>query len=223
MTGKEVYKIWAPAGSKWIDWVRPVAFIAINDRSQIHPTGSRIHPTGSLTIPGINYLSKVQENTAIILDLPGCDSIKEGIALAGLGYRPIPIYNGANEQQGAMALVNNHTIESALIWGAIELEKQEITSNAPPAFLLDSNRTHRFRMSVAMFDNSWDIYDQDMPSAEYFIENGINKIIVRGNTIQKDLYIILYKYQKKGIVIYFTHGYEEPKVTVIKQPAHRDK
>ena len=178
MTGKEIFRIWAPAGSKWIDWVRPVPFIAINDRS-------RIYPAVNLTIPSINYLGKVQENTAIILDLPGCDSIKEGIALAGLGFRPIPLYNGANEQQGAMALVNNHAIESALIWGATELEKLKITSNATPVFLLDSNRTHRFKVSVSVFDNSWDLYDQDMPSAEYFIKNGINRIIVRGSITKR--------------------------------------
>ena len=30
MTGKEVYKIYAPKGAKWVEWVRPVSFIAID-------------------------------------------------------------------------------------------------------------------------------------------------------------------------------------------------
>ena len=27
---KEIYKIWAPTGCKWVDWVRPVPFVGIN-------------------------------------------------------------------------------------------------------------------------------------------------------------------------------------------------
>lgn len=209
MTGKDIYKIWAPVGAKWADWARPVPFAAINENS-------RINRAVYFTIPVINYINKTLENTAIILDLPGYDSIKEGIALAKSGFRPIPLYNGANAQQGAMALIDNRNIESALIWGASELEKLEININAPPAFLTDSNRTHRFKTAASVYDNSWDLYHQDMPSAEYFLDNGINKIIVRGEKIQKDLSRILYKHQNKGIAVAFTDGYAEPKITSVK-------
>ena len=116
-----------------------------------------------------------------------------------------------------MALVENHTIQSALICGTSELEKLKISDNAPPVFLLDSNRTHRFKMNASIFDNSWDLYDQDMPSAEYFLKNKIDKIIVRGEKIQKDLSKILYKFQKKGIKILFTNGYDIPKKINIKK------
>ena len=214
MTGKEAFNIWAPAGAKWIDWVRPVPFVAINDRSKTNQAMSFI-------IPAITYIDKSHEKTAIILDLPDCDSIKEGLALAVLGFRPIPLYNGVNGQQGAMELVENHNKKNALIWGALELEKLAIPLNAPPAFLIDSTRTHRFKMDVSVFDNSWDLYDQDMPSAEYFINNGIDKVIVRGKTIQKDLIRILYKFQKKGISILFTDGYTAPKLTTIKKPPRK--
>ena len=174
-------------------------------------------------MPAINYTAGNQTNTAIILDLPGCGSIKEGLALAFSGFRPIPLYNGANGQKGAMALVDNRAIESALVWGASKLEKLDIQSGAPPAFLLDSNRAHRFKMNDFVFDNSWDLYDQDMPSARYFIKNQIDKIIVRGETIQKDLNRILYKFQKEGIAILFTNGHEAPKATLIKKPPRKYK
>jgi hypothetical protein len=215
MTGKEIFKNWTPVGAKWIDWVRPVQFITINDNVK--------NRAMDFAVPTINYINKTMENTAIIIDLPEGDSIKEGIALARLGFRPIPLYNGVDEQQGAMALVNNHNIKKALIWGAIELKKLALPLNAPPAFLTDSNRTHRFKMDVSAFDNSWDLYDQDLPSAEYLINNNINKIIVRGETIQKDLDKILYVFQKKGITIFFTNGYEEPKITTIKKPPRKHK
>ena len=211
MNGKEIFKIWAPTKAKWTDWVRPVPFIGVND--SISTFG-----TVNFTIPTINYIKKNPENTAIFLDIPGYESIKEGIALAKRGFRPIPLYNGTNEQQWSMALVDNHSIETALMWGSFELKKIELSKNAPPVFLLDANRTHRFKMHVSVFDNSWDIYDQDIPSAQYFLTNDINKIIIRSEIIQKDLARIFYKFQNNGITILFTNGYEEPKEVIIKKP-----
>ena len=211
MTDREVFQIWAPLGAKWVDWVRPVPFIAINARNEVNRSINFAMPT-------ITYINKTLENTALILDLPGSDSIKEGLALAILGFRPIPLYNGTDEQQGAMALVDNQNIKNALIRGALELEKIDLSLNAPPVFLIDSNRTHQYKMNVSVFDNSWDLYSQDMPSAEYFINNNINKIIVRGETIKNDLVRILYDFQVKGIVIFFTDGYDEPKVTTVPRP-----
>jgi len=211
MRGKDIYKIWAPIESKWTDWVRPVPFVAIDDSCEVNRTVD-------FALPDTYYIDVAERSTAIILDLPGCDSIREGLALAKLGFRPIPLFNGTNEQSGAMALVDNHLIISALIWGTSDLMKMDLPQNAPPVFLVDSNRTHRFKMNVSVFDNSWDLYEQDMPSGEYFISNGINRIIVRSQLIQKDLARILYKLQKRGIEILFTNGYEEPKVIRIKKP-----
>ena len=211
MTGKDIFKIWAPVGSKWTDWARPVPFIEINELYKINSIMNFI-------IHGINYINGTQKNTAVILDLPGCDSIKEGVALAALGFRPIPLYNGTNEQKGAMALVDNHSITSALIWGASELEKLKINIDAPPAFLLDSNRTHRFKMNDSVFDNSWDLFPQDIPSPEFFLANGINKIIIRGEKIDKDLRLIFIEFQKKGLNFFFTNGYEKAKEIKIKKP-----
>ena len=216
MTGRDVFKIWAPLGAKWVDWVRPVPFVALDYMKQASNVCN-------LTVPRINYINEPTEDTAIIIDLPGYDSIKEGIALARFGYRPVPIYNGTNEQPGSMALVDNHATESALIWGALELEKIALSSIAPPAFLLDSNRMHRFKMNTSVFDNSWDIYHQDIPSANYFLDSGIKKIIVRGEKIHKDLCKILYKHQLMGITIAFTDGYLEPRKVTIKKPPRKDK
>ena len=76
---------------------------------------------------------------------------------------------------------------------------------------------HRFKMNLSVFDNSWDIYPQDIPSKEYFIQNGINKIIIRSEEIRIDLNKILYDYQNAGIKIFFTNGYEKPKEIKIKK------
>lgn len=222
LTNREVYKIWAPVGAKWVDWVRPVPFVEIKDYS-------KSYKFSNLSIPKLIYLSVAPKNTAIFLDLPGYDSIKEGLALARMGMRPIPIYNGTNEQPGSTATVDNHAVEFGLWWGAKELQKMQIKEDALPVFLLDSNRVDAYKMTVAMYDNSWDIYPQDVPSAEYFLNNGIDKIILRTkNKANVDLKKILYTYQQAGLKIYYTDGYEEPnevnvkKVKTIKRASHKD-
>lgn len=210
MTNKEIYRIWAPCGKKWVDWVRPVPFICINEYS-------RMYINTNFTIHNINYLDENYEGAAIIIDLPGIESVMEGIGLAKKGYRPIPIYNGTIEQKGSRATVDNQTVGMALAWGALQLNEMEIRDDALPVFLLDRNRMNRFKMQISLFDNSWDIYHQDLPSADYFIENDIKKIIVIGESISKDLKKIFYEFQKKEIQIYLAKDYDEPKKVRIRR------
>lgn len=177
----------------------------------------KIYDSINFEIQKIYYLDELKKDTAIIVDLPEYYSVNEGIALGKIGYRPIPVYNGTNEQNGARATVNNHRVEVGLIFGALELKKIEISKDAPPAFLVDSNRMNRYKLNISIFDNSWDLYPQDIPSAEYFLKNGINRIIVRGNYFNSDLKKVLYKHQEKGIKILFTEGYEQPKEMKLKK------
>lgn len=209
MIGKEIYKIWAPENTKWTNWVRPVPFVAID-------MYNRRNEFNDFYIPQNIFLNSEMKNTAIIIDLPEYQSIEFGIALTKFGFRPIPVYNGTIEQDGALATTNNYSVEPALIWGANELNKIELKQDANPAFLLDKNRTNRYKMNQTIFDNSWDIYGQDIPSADYMKNNDIETVIVIGDSIQRDLRKILYKYQKKGIKIFLSNGYEMPKKVKVK-------
>ena len=38
------------------------------------------------------------------------------------------------------------------------------------------------KIDISIFDNSWDVYHQDLPTAEYFLNNGIKNIVVKPNT-----------------------------------------
>ena len=203
MRGKEIYIIYAPNGAKWIDWVRPVPFVAIDTYNR--------KPIANFLDRKAMFLKKYQQDTAIFIDLPGKESIELGIGLAHMGYRPIPVFNGTDEQQGSQATTNTYLIESYLINGSQKLKNIELKNDANPVFLLDSHRTNRYRAKESIFDNSWDLYKQDIPSAEYFKQNGITKIIVVGETIQRDLKKIFLKFQEKGIDIYITDGYTLPK------------
>ena len=126
------------------------------------------------------------------------ESVKEGLALSGKGFRPIPIFNGTAEQQGSSATSDNQSVGDALALGAPILAGMELKDEACPAFLTDRNRLQRFKMNVSVFDNSWDVYYQDLPSANYLTDNGIKKVIVVGQNIARDLKKILYDYQKSN-------------------------
>lgn len=216
MTVKELYKIWAPYGKKWVDWIRPVPFIELNHYS-------KMYNHSQFSIPTISYVDAICQNTAIIVDLPGMESVEEGIGLAKLGFRPIPIFNGTAEQNGALATVDNQSAGIALALAVKELIKIEIKDDALPAFLTDRNRLQRYKMDVSVFDNSWDVYPQDLPTAEYLLESGIQKLVVVGRDVAKDLKKILYDYQKKGIEIYHTNRYELPKKIRIRKPLLKEK
>lgn len=210
MTGKEIYKIWAPLNKKWVDWVRPVPFVMIDDYYEVNEFCN-------LKEVKINYLDEIIDGAAIIVDLPGLESITEGISLAALGYRPIPVYNGTLEQKNSKAVTNNYIIGAGLIWGAKVLKNIETKDDAYPVFLVDSNRMNRYKMDESYFDNSWDLYPQDIPTPEYFLKNNINKIIIRSNKINRDLNKIFFDFQKKGIDIYFTDGFDKPEKVILKK------
>lgn len=194
MTNKECYRIWAPCGKKWSDWVRPVPFIA----AQANVKGYHL---GELSIPMIDFIDESFHQAVIIVDLPGDESVEMGLALAKIGYRPVPVYNGTIEQENARATVDNQTVGAALLWGAEVLKEIEIAEDALPAFLIDKNRLHRFKVDAGVFDNSWDVYPQDLPSADYFLQNGIHKIVVISDSMSKDLKVIFRKFKKKNIQI----------------------
>ena len=203
MTNKDIFKIWAPSNKKWVNWVRPVPFVTIGKNIQ------RFYPS-NITLPFISYLEN-KKSTAIIVDLPNTQSVEAGIFLLQHGYRPIPIYNGTMEQNGVMATTDNKSIQSALIWGVVALSNIKLPDDAPPAFLTDTNRLQRHKANESVFDNSWDVYHQDLPTEDYFLNNGIEKIIVVSNKLSKDLKDIFAEYPHKKIQIFLTNGYDKPR------------
>lgn len=207
MIGKEIYKIFAPADAKWVEWVRPVPFVAIDTYNRT--------PAIDWQDRKSIFIENYQSDTAIFIDLPGKEAIELSIDLAYKGYRPIPLFNGTDEQNGAQATTDTYLIESSLINGAKKLKDIHLKNDANPAFLLDYFRTNRYRAKESIFDNSWDLYKQDIPSAQYFKGNGINKIIIVSKEIQKDLKKIFLNFQDNDIKLYFTEGYLPAKNIVL--------
>ena len=209
MIGKEIYKIYSPDSAKWIEWVRPVPFVAIDTYNR--------KPISNWLDRRVIFINKYEKDTAIFIDLPGKECIEFSIGLAHIGYRPIPLFNGTDEQICSQATTDTYLIESCLINGSEKLKSISLENNANPAFLLDSSRTNRYRAKESIFDNSWDLYKQDIPTAEYFKSNGIYKVIVVSKEIQRDLRKIFFEFQNAGIEIYLTDGYKTAEKVILKK------
>src|ERR1700687_114318 len=88
MTGKQLYEVWAPTESPWSPWVSPALFAQMEcreDSAAIAPDRSQI----------TWYEESAGPESAVVVDLPGADSIRLAMTLAALGYRPVPVINAS--------------------------------------------------------------------------------------------------------------------------------
>ena len=201
MTPDQLFPIWSPAGSAWADWVKPVLFA---HAAGIEPPASPLPPFD------VRWVKPADESTAMVIDLPGPVSVSAGLALARLGYRAVPLFNAVPGPPGmhahtAFALVEVWPIVAALVELATPLSTIELDPNAPPAFLLDSNRrTGRGAPLPGRFDNRSVSFPTDFPSASLLLHRGITRaILVQPNTSQPqpDLAHTLRAWQDAGIGI----------------------
>jgi len=44
-------------------------------------------------VPDLNWLPDAGDKVALVVDLPGAEGVAAGLAFAGRGYRPVPLYN----------------------------------------------------------------------------------------------------------------------------------
>ncbi|WOO37273.1 hypothetical protein R2R35_01910 [Anaerocolumna sp. AGMB13020] len=203
-----VYKIWAPMDTLWVEWAKPVLF-ANAPRSNYF----------SLNIPKIEWISEAAKDTMIILDLPAGEGVETSLALAQLGYRPVPLYNGVYGPNNSDMIVKVEHLVSALYRGAEILSTLQLEATAPPVFMLDSNRMEGSGKKPGKYDNRWCVFPQDMPSASYVKENGIRKVIVRGDEIKNDLSHILKRYQEQNIKVYLSRDNADIKEINVVKPS----
>lgn len=199
MTREQIFESWAPTGSIWSSWVKPALFS--------HLPRSPVATAESLTID-ISWMSIMQVPCAIVVDLPGAASVEYGLALASLGYRPIPLFNAIplpviEDESPVVAAVDLEPILAALQVGAERLRSLSIPANAPPAFLLDANRqTARQAVTPGTFDNRSVAFITDFPSTARLSEHGIkHAILVRESqsALGDDLRFVLQTWQKAGL------------------------
>ncbi len=163
MKKENVLEAWAPIGGDWSLWVRPVLFAQMNDGMLARVPETTASDLLSIQTP------EFAGDAAVIVDLPGANSVNAGLALALKGYRPVPLYNGCT---GRNEVVDQSAIMEKLAGGARLLEGQWL-KDAPPAFLIDSLRMSAKSVRPGNFDNRWRIFPQDFPASEVLIGKGI--------------------------------------------------
>ncbi|QQO07805.1 hypothetical protein [Breznakiella homolactica] len=204
----KTYKLWAPDNAVWTAWAKPVLFATI-------PVGVPV----KLVIPKIGWIQSAEKNTMVILDLPEKRGVEEALALAGLGYRPVPLYNGVFGPSGYAMAVDVSGIAKALYQGAVNLQDLRIPGDAPPAFMLDSSRMDGYSKPMGRYDNRWCVFPQDMPSAAFLVQRGIKRIIVRAGAVASDLSHILCRYQEQGIGIYLCGDSKKIRPVTVSKPS----
>jgi hypothetical protein len=195
-----VIDAWRAAAGQWRHFSK--FSLLAQTRKLIEATAPRAVDVSWAPAPG---------DTALIVDLPGTESVEVGCALCELGYSPVV---GLNTSRGGFnERVPTQPLVSILIGAGLKLLKimskrgapEQPAKNRPPAFLLDENRApapvqrpivppiqHESR-----FDNGWFVLPGDFPSAAALGQAGIKRVAVvcRGRVRNEDLLDVLAKYR----------------------------
>ena len=180
MTKEEIFAIWAPENSLWSTWAKPVLFA--------HMSSSLAPPTQPRSLPEVNWAPAPSEKISLVLDLPGDEGVWVGAALAGRGYRPVPLYNALplpfdapilDSARRSVAAINVTPIMMALQQTAPQLSQNAILRDAPPCFLLDAKR-HGDGLTIEpeQFDNRSVSFTTDFPSANFLLTHGIKRVLL---------------------------------------------
>lgn len=195
MNPSELFERWAPSDGAWSDWAKPVLFASgvADDAAKAAWLEARQRAHARFTPPRPG-------DTALILDLPGADSLAIALECAAAGFRPVPLYNST---MGPNPVVPNEPIRAGLELGVDELANARLHSDAAPAFVLDAKRIQGDPKPKS-FDNQWVVFPQDFPSAAVLGARGIRRIVLvqdGATTPQNDLAHVLVRWQRAGIVI----------------------
>jgi hypothetical protein len=135
---------------------------------------------------------------ALVVDLPGASGVDWGLSLAGRGYQPVPLYNMTTGP--GTDVVDVWPLIAALRSASHAMASQTLPDDAPPAFLIDSQRLSG-APQPSMYDNRWMIFPQDFPSARMLREGGASRVLVvrHAAPLLSDLRAVLRIWKREGI------------------------
>ena len=204
----EAYKEWAPEGARWTQWAKPVMFMS---------TAETVF--AKLEIPEVDWLQGLESNTMIIVDLPGERGVVESLALARMGYRPVPLYNGVDGRVYSMVVkvgeIRKLCSQALMNWLVMTSARMLLPYSCwiPIEWPAETAGT---------YDNRWCVFPQDMPSA-FLLKAGIRRIIVRSEKFRT-----IWRYPaalpEEGIEIYLCPD-RKSKISVVRprdsKPSYR--
>ena len=189
---EQTFAAWTPAGVPWCEWAKPVAFVNAHEIS----ADTQAQP------PDIRLPVALDASSAVIVDLPGAESVHVGLLLAERGFCPVPLFNATF---GSSSVIDMQPVRRALVSAVERLKQRPPAPMAAPAFLLDSRRrAANIPLKPGMYDNRWITLPQDFPSGALLASRGIRAatLIQRDSlTIQPDLAHVLLRWQEHGIAL----------------------
>jgi hypothetical protein len=207
---EEALTIWAPHNSQWGAWTKPVLFSFMSDPL---PEQAALMDRGWKAI--------ASSDVAIVVELPGTEAVIAGLQFAKFGYRPIPLFNACPYALDTSMFEpssgeTSATVDVMSIMRAIErntevLNLMRLPESAPPAFLLDANRSRGpLFPGVGMFDNRSVVRKSDLPSGDVLKAAGIRYVVLvrTADKLSRDLHSILLSWQNDGLRIQ-TQAYAE--------------
>jgi hypothetical protein len=201
MIARQTFAVWAPQESPWSAWAKPSLF------AELTRVTSELPDIGGLAEEEAPWLPVFDRRTAVVLDLPGAVAIHRGLQLARRGYRPVPLFNTSSEGK---AVVETWDILRGYNLGRRVLAELRLEADAPPVFLLDSNRLAGSGGGVpGMYDNRWVVLPQDFPSAAKLKEHGVAAVLLwqaRTGQPADDLAHVLRRWQDGGLSVYLESG-----------------
>lgn len=215
MNCDDVFEAWAPSDARWSNWAKPVLFATMPDGEL---QSAEAAPSFGLDLAPVITAPR----TALVVDLPGKDSVAFGVALAARGIRPVPLFNAL--PGGETGLVDVEAIQEALIAAVGALNEAALAPDAPPAFLLDAQRRaqpariplHRF------FDNRSLSFSTDFPSASVLQKAGIQRAVLIHRfhlPVPSDLFETFAAWHAAGIAIEIHDAAAEHPPTVWTPPS----
>jgi hypothetical protein len=132
---------------------------------------------------------------AVIIDLPAEESLFLGLALIRRGFRPVPLFNAAVDEQGVVDLVGarQHLVDAAAM-------VRQGGLRAAPAFLLDSRRHGHGRAFAPRFDNRSVCRVADFPSGDLLRKAGIRSaLVVARGPLAVDVAAVVASWKRSGV------------------------
>ena len=218
MTNEQIFDFWCPPASRWSVWAKPVLFaqdLPVHSDETLHAEWQSLDVT---------WAPPQGVDTAIVIDLPGIKSILTALALAKVGFQPVPLFNCCSAPREEV--LPTGPLREYLVRGACDLQLMEMPPTVPPAFLLDSDRLSGKNIPhPGGFDNRWMTFPQDFPSAQFLKEAGIANVILVQNHLNRpatDLAQVLMRWQEAGLRIAVVDGdYPQPPVPITIAPPPR--
>ena len=161
-----------PPGGVWSPWAKPALFAFLPRPLPEPPPGP---------FPTARH-SPARRTAGAGRGATGAVGRDGGLALAEIGYRPVPLFNACPPPWDASgiglapAVVDVDAILAALVRGAERLRMLALAVDAPPAFLVDADRqTPRIPFRPGVFDNRSVLFPTDFPSATFLASQGYNR------------------------------------------------